>query len=909
MPPIQKPGKLRRAAGKIAYPLGRAAYLTKEYAVKPIAELDSHTEKLTDKAVQKIQGEVDQRVQQTDTGQAASLAVRATAAVIKDVHQYHKSKREFDGGSKLVINLDKYSGKAQREHKDNLLDIRKSAAEIQRLESIRNAAKAQYFVKMHRLDTMYRNGTITQAQYQSRVQRLKNVYTATLNKQNQTIAEKRLDLREMIRDDRHDHKLFRIDKFTGTKIIYEKRSSKNRLVFIKKTRKSALKTDKKLHKTAKISLRKPPPHGAKPLRFYQKMYRKHGQKTVFRQYQRSVRAVSRTDTKLYREGQKIRKYSKPQSELPKNAVHSLKSSLRSKAAENADGDEGVQAAMKLMDMAESLKKSRAAKLQTAKKRVKKLQKKSGVRSEKLKQRQKKLHSTSLANQQRKKPPRRHRTLKEFAKDVRSAFAQTFKSFAAKAAVPLTLVTVLCFSCMGPVVGVLSAFEMSAFMLGTYNVLDKDLTDAEEYYTKLMYDANAAIVQCGSESHWKNGLRYFGVDVSGYHRKPAIYTNTSGNVDYDVWKVWAYLCAACYKFDESAHEVKMWKFNDTAKTALNNLFKKQYEFKYRYSRGGHWHLLESSPSGAMGFLGKTTVGNGDWEHGLFTFENLPDDIKDYAEVHRADDGTVTYWLHYELSNHEILNMNDPEGFATATGWYMVFDNDLVAQRLCKYQHVYDWINETELSYGLKQVKSLDNAIKALLNDDKYQYYEVLTGGTQTESGTQIQLYGGHQVIGHPTPGSLHWIIDHGYIQHGFGYTTYKWGEMHCGLETSSGKHEGIDIVTNANTPVYAMFKGKITNIGGGKIELSAADPELEIRYWIDEDETTKIRATYENVSPAAGLSEDSIVEVGTLIGYTTDSKKCGGHETNAPYSYLHIKTEIKHDTVLWKTVDPILLIEQ
>lgn len=120
------------------------------------------------------------------------------------------------------------------------------------------------------------------------------------------------------------------------------------------------------------------------------------------------------------------------------------------------------------------------------------------------------------------------------------------------------------------------------------------------------------------------------------------------------------------------------------------------------------------------------------------------------------------------------------------------------------------------------------------------------------------------------------------------------------------HEGIDIKANPGTPVYAMCKSEITNIRGNTVTLIARD-ENEVHFWIDEDATTQVRATYENFTPVAGLSEGEIVSAGQQIGIVSDAKKCNGHETNAPYTYLHIKTEIKKNRITWQTIDPFLLI--
>ena len=270
--------------------------------------------------------------------------------------------------------------------------------------------------------------------------------------------------------------------------------------------------------------------------------------------------------------------------------------------------------------------------------------------------------------------------------------------------------------------------------------------------------------------------------------------------------------------------------------------------------------------------------------------------------------MEYWLHYNEENFEILNVGpDTPQWACATGWYILLDDpEWEGEKLCQYQHRYIVTSERELEYGMVQVRSLDDAILYLLDDEMYQYYLVLTGGTTTESGTPIQLYGGHQAIGRPTPGAFHDIMTSSGIMHGYGYTTNEWGTMHCGLETGGRMHEGIDISATPGTPVYAMFTGEITDIGSGKIRLEAHD-DYEVHFWIDSDATAQIRATYENITPVAGLSEGDIVEKGQQIGTTTGDRKCDGHETNAPYYYLHIQTEIKK--VIWRDVDPLLLIEQ
>jgi len=916
---IRNQSKLRRTTDKITKPLGRAAYLTQRYAVEPIvtpiSKFDAKTERLTVRTVQSVSGKVEQQFQQTDTGQAAVVAAKVTTAIIKDRHQYRKSKREYEDSKKPAVNLNKYSRDAQAKHKAAEASIQKQTASLNTLIGNYNAERAKYRSAQQKLKAQYKSGKISKTKFQTGMRRLKTKYESSLNLKKMQIAHERRKLRIQTKTEAWKYKLFRVESSIGFKRVYAKKPGKARLEHIRKKRRTDFEKDRKLHKSAKMSLRKPPA-AKKPVSRIQKLHRRHDQKTLYRKYKHSLRKANRTDRKLFKEQQKVRKYSKPQHEHVDNIARSLKSSMRSKAAENADDDEGVQAALKVTELAGQMKQTRQQKLQSAKKRTKKLNKKSGVQSQKLHRRQSQLQRTSIANVKGKPPPRRHRTVKEAAKDVKKIVVEGFKSCAAKLAIPLVLTTFLCFSCMAPVASVLTAFEGSTFLLGTYNVLDKDLSEAEEYYTKLLYDTNVAIVQCGTRGHWRDGLRHFGVDANNYSRRPEIFTNRSGPVDFDIWKIWSFLCAYLYDYDEDEHEMKMWKFNSDAKDALKDLFNAQYAFDHNYFGDEHYSYDEYAPwlpdYGPMGYVGKTQVGNEYYTHGLLTFENLPEEIKGFAAEQHYDNGTMEYWLHYNESNGEILNVGpDTPQWGCATGWYILLDEpDWEGEKLCQYQHQYVITSERELEYGMVQVRSLDDAIRYLLDDEMYQYYLVLTGGTATESGTPIQLYGGHQAIGRPTPGAFHDIITASGILHGYGYTTNEWGTMHCGLETGGRMHEGIDISATPGTPVYAMFTGEITDIGNGKITLSAQDREYEVHFWIEPDDTTKIRATYENISPVADLHEGDIVEKGQQIGTVTDARKCDGHETNAPYYYLHLETELKpHGTITWKKADPLLLIEQ
>ena len=147
MKQIRNQSKLRRTTDKITKPLGRAAYLTQRYAVEPIvtpiSKFDAKTERLTEKTVQNVSGKVEQQFQQTDTGQAAVVAAKVTAAIIKDRHQYRKSKREYEDSKKPAVNLNKYSRDAQAKHKAAEASIQKQTASLNTLIGNYNAERAK----------------------------------------------------------------------------------------------------------------------------------------------------------------------------------------------------------------------------------------------------------------------------------------------------------------------------------------------------------------------------------------------------------------------------------------------------------------------------------------------------------------------------------------------------------------------------------------------------------------------------------------------------------------------------------------------------------------------------------------------------------------------------------------------
>lgn len=155
---------------------------------------------------------------------------------------------------------------------------------------------------------------------------------------------------------------------------------------------------------------------------------------------------------------------------------------------------------------------------------------------------------------------------------------------------LVLILVICF--------IMSIFTNSSFVLGTYAAQDYDLSMATEYYTKLAYDMNQKILKVSTDD-WKDGLREFGVTEStlrNYKDNPDVliwgrssYFDYDPIWDYDPYKLWSFLCAYNLNVDDinNDKDIKFWKFNDSTKDLLKELFNEQYEFKYMYDNHSDW----------------------------------------------------------------------------------------------------------------------------------------------------------------------------------------------------------------------------------------------------------------------------------------------------------------------------------
>lgn len=836
-------------------------------------------------------------------------------------------------------------------------------------------------------------------------------------------------------------KPIRFVKVPGIKQQYNIRLEKQSVKRLRSQRKAVLQREKVAYHQAIGNTIKSFSNSGPVVQNFRKLHNLQRHSKAYRKYKKTYKKANHAEQQLLKDKKEIRRLSKPKSESGTMIVQSASQTIRNQALKDAGDNEFLQAGLKVAEIAaRSGKVTRQQKLRRAQNREKRLKRQAGVQDQRLHRRESRLQAA-------KQPPptfqqaRRQtkQSIANTAKDIGRCIGRGVRDIAGKAVVPLVLIAFCGILLIAPLIGLFQIVEGSMFMIGTYNALDDDLSEAEAYYTKLAYDTNDRLIRCGGEYTWKSALQEFGVDTTGY-KKPAKFVFLPSDYDFDVWKFWSYLCAYLYtepEDEEAAEEtdepsedagMEMWKFDDQAKQAIELLFKHQYEFTHSYSGSGRWVLNETyTISDYMHYTSSNKVNDAAGQvYGLFVFDFKPTGLEAFCE----DRGDGTYWIVYSLENLEIRNLNekDAEGHYTATGWYFknqlaglsdskgnnfpafytigsglystsvsegygfflkvngkdywfprsvtqsaadIAPNDALyfeyqlqpwfqtslqnmtagttnpnttdwgrsifyqnvlsnaqgfgynGHGYCQYFQMYQWDSQSSLSYGIKQKYTFDQAIENILTGidaDLYSYYLILSGGTQTSTGTSIQLYGGHQSISSPVGQNVTALAAGNYFLHDYGYDMQGWGTMHCGIAMTHQQHNGVDIVQNAGSPVYAMFGGEITALEDGLIVISATEKEHQVHLWLNQEETIRARANYSYIQPLSELSEGNIVTEGQLIGYTTGQKQCitdGGAlsfntiwSTNGGSDYLHVTVELR-DSLLsdWYYIDPRLLISR
>lgn len=222
------------------------------------------------------------------------------------------------------------------------------------------------------------------------------------------------------------------------------------------------------------------------------------------------------------------------------------------------------------------------------------------------------------------------------------------------------------------------FGNSGWVMGTYTSQDKYLSQAEEYYTKLAFEMNEKVLKVGTEDDWEDGLEEFDIDTSDMDDDPDVWiwgNSTKFNYDpvydFDTFKLWSYLCAYYFDFNDEDDEAAYWKYDGDTEEIIKELFNAEYKFEYYYDNTSRWEELSTytifgGGSGSYGesasyytisgdddYSPKRTTGNSNWTYKIHPIQ-LPSELNDYLD----SDG----WLYFKKYNGEyrIVNCNETSG---------------------------------------------------------------------------------------------------------------------------------------------------------------------------------------------------------------------------------------------------------
>ena len=234
----------------------------------------------------------------------------------------------------------------------------------------------------------------------------------------------------------------------------------------------------------------------------------------------------------------------------------------------------------------------------------KLEQKKSDQHRRLQKREDKLKSKGEQIKRRKKPKKQ--TKNSFGDRLKNALRQAFQFIKniynkeARAVLLACLVLILIIALVLAFIlmifsGILSG---SGFVLGTYAAQDYDLSEAEKYYTQLAYDMNEKILKVSSDTDWKNGLAAFGANKRNLKDDPDNWYWGRSSVydwdpvyDFDVYKLWSFLCAYYYDFDtDSNGDIKYWSYGSDTENLLTEIFNAEYAFVYWYDNKSRWEEL-------------------------------------------------------------------------------------------------------------------------------------------------------------------------------------------------------------------------------------------------------------------------------------------------------------------------------
>lgn len=389
-------------------------------------------------------------------------------------------------------------------------------------------------------------------------------------------------------------------------------------------------------------------------------------------------------------------------------------------------------------------------------------------------------------------------------------------------------------------------RQSAFAAATYAADNQDLSRAERYYTKLVWEMNEHILQISGHDDWKDGLRELGADTSDMPDKPVnwYWGNSAWFAwepvcDFDCDRLWSFLCAYYYDFSDDSTDISYWKYSGDTEELLEELFDAEYDFVYKYQNGSHWKVRDSfeQTEGYNHFNSCTRDEDGRF---WIELEAVPEPLSAFASEQN---------LCFDLANGEILNAND--GFR-ATGWYLqnqyidIMDNagnvfagwsDYSDLEPAKYQfgdagqfevpyliwtaehqwvrflREYDWVTDCDLYYSVRKNKTFEQVLRDKLSarDNgaaRVEYYDVLL-----RYDGENAMFGNHQVFPSMLPGES--FREYG-VRQTFGYEIEGWNRE------SEEPYEGIELSCAVSTPVSAPFDCVISDADGDSAVLAIED---------------------------------------------------------------------------------------
>lgn len=585
------------------------------------------------------------------------------------------------------------------------------------------------------------------------------------------------------------------------------------------------------------------------------------------------------------------------------------------------------------------------------KKKEKLEKKRSDTRQRLQKREDKLKSKSEQLKRRKKPKKL--TKDSFGDRLKNALRQAFnfiKNIYNKEARAVLL------ACLVPIfiIALVLAFILmifsgilggSGFVLGTYAAQDYDLSEAEKYYTKLAYDMNEKILKVSSDTDWKNELAAFGANRRNlkddpdnwYWGRSSVY-NWDPVYDYDVYKLWSFLCAYYYDFDaDNNGDILYWSYDRDTENLLNEIFNAEYEFVYWYDNRSRWE--ERS---VYNYWGGGSAETGRYyraEKDAFVYSGRPYKYRfkpiaytselskyfdsegyvcinaDYRVLNPNDDYALTGFMimdhrWYSGTKEPFYYVdNDTQTFFFMKGdtrydrsfwgwnnddaWFLISPtdthiwNDTISDTcMYGYYEKYDWKTECNLYYNVKQKKSFERVLEDKLKsqshrDERLEYYKLLAG---QESGSET-LYGNHQTLRNMLPGDT---IRNYSVKQAFGYDMWEWNQ------TNDGLYQGIKYYCNTGTRLYAPFDCKIKKVdtANRKITLRKDD----VQYWYDGSGGTNrdTEVTITNAVLLSGYAEGDTIREGENFATTT-------------YTNVNFHIEIDTDGYGWDYIDPRLVL--